>query len=81
MGKIIKFDPDRRRKGTGRAKHRRSWTRPEDYGVASRPKVRRPAPLHTSNDAGTSSRTALLAKLTVAGVIAVGMAVSFFGLS
>ena len=78
MGKIIKFDPKRRRSGQGKP----SWTRPEDYGVAPEPR-HKPAtqPQHRRvEQPPTSPRTTLLARLTVAGVIGLGVAVSVFGL-
>ena len=78
MGKIIKFDPKRRRGGQGKP----SWTRPEDYGVAPEPRRKPTAqPRHRrAEQPHTSPRTALLARLTVAGVIGLGVAVSVFGL-
>lgn len=79
MGKIIKFDPDRRRK-----QGRRSWTRPEDYGVPPPPKPRRQREPQGSALPGTGDaprRTRLLAKGAVAGVIALGVLTSLYGLT
>ena len=77
MGKIIKFDPDRRRKPG-----KRSWTRPEDYGAT---RQRKPAPQPQQRryvaPQGPSPRANMLAKLSVAAIIAAGVAVSLFGLT
>lgn len=74
MGKIIKFDP-RRRKNT------RSWTRPEDYGVRPLGRTRRragsPPPMRP---AASSARTARLARLAVALIVLAAIAVSLLGL-
>ena len=79
MGKIIKFDPDRRRKGD-----KRCWTRPQDYGVTSTPKPQRqPQPARAALPAirEAPARTRLRAKLTVGGVIALGVLTSLYGLT
>lgn len=83
MGKIIKFDPERRRK-----RNKPNWTRPEDYGAAPpppAPKPRRaerrdaaPGPLPVPSPTG---RTATLAKLAVAAIILAAVLVSLLGLS
>lgn len=81
MGKIIKFDPNRRRK-----KDKPSWTRPEDYGVSPPParqtpaRKRKPAPAPRIEPAGGSPRAALLAKLAVAAIIVLALLVSLYGL-
>lgn len=81
MGKIIKFDPERRRKGT------RSWTRPEDYGVPPpppaanrRPAWRRPAPGPLASPS-VPSNNGIKAKLAVAAIILAGIATSLYGLT
>ena len=35
MGKIVKFDPKKRRGGSGKGDGK-SWTRPEDYGASNK---------------------------------------------
>jgi hypothetical protein len=58
MGKIIKFDPSRRRSRSGK-----SWTRPEDYGAPPPP----PPPREPRGPDGAR----VLARLTVAALIAI----------
>ncbi|WP_228242331.1 hypothetical protein [Porphyrobacter sp. GA68] len=71
MGKIIRFDPDRRRK-----QGRRSWTRPEDYVPPAAPAPQRDRPRTHAPHA----KAQWPARLTVAGIIAAGVAVSLLGL-
>lgn len=81
MGKIIKFDPRRR-------SAKRSWTRPEDYGVASTPKPPRkpeprpePAASGWPDESDAPPRTRLLARVAVAGIIGLGVLTSLYGLT
>lgn len=84
MGKIIKFDPNRRRK-----KDRPSWTRPEDYGVPPPPprprqasgRKREAAPPPRIDATGGSPRAAMLAKLAVAAIVVLAVLVSLYGLN
>lgn len=71
MGKIIRFDPDRRRK-----QGRRSWTRPEDYAPPAPPAPQR----GLARGSRSHAKAQWPARLTVAGIIAAGMAVSLLGL-
>jgi hypothetical protein len=80
MGKIIKFDPNRRRKDT------RNWTRPEDYGASSSPPSNR-RPAHRKPAAAVHSpypsapASGVKAKLAVAAIILAGVATSLLGLT
>lgn len=79
MGKIIKFDPNRRRKGT------RNWTRPEDYGVPPAPtparRTKRAAPPPRYEMPTRSGGTSVRAKLAVAAIILAAVLTSLYGLS
>ncbi|WP_165362083.1 hypothetical protein [Qipengyuania thermophila] len=73
MGKIIKFDPARRRKQA------RSWTRPEDY-IALPP--REPPARQAAFRPDAPERTTPVrwpARLAVAGLVLAAVAASLFG--
>jgi hypothetical protein len=85
MGKIIKFDPNRRRPSRG-GRDTRDWTRPEDYGVPPpppsnrRPAHRKAAPNpHAPYPSAPAS--GVKAKLAVAAIILAGIATSLLGLT